>query len=414
MILLPALAAPLPGQIIRDPEHPQWLMRAGGDHVFICGPGDPEGFLYLGARQPNGTRDGDQMARIDKLIAYGGNSIYLQTIRGFDRDGNGRKDGGGDGAADENPFVDGDYRKGADAIILEQWASWFTRMDEAGILIYLFLYDDDDAPWPYTPGQVAPGERDYVETVVNRFKGFKNLIWIVGEEHDDADYVNDIASIIAEADEHEHLIGNHHNSSIAFKTWRPGTVMTHHAMQYAASTGEVHQAALDARALAEAAGGGNAFQVIYSESTGSEGEDVDDIRHYNWNIAMAGVMAMRLGMMIDATPPEALQQCRILQRFFESTDFYTMANRDELARGAAVYVLAGSEGSFITYAAKQGDLGVNGLASGKYDLTWVDCVTGKTVPQRNVAAGTPETRWARPRDIGTETAVWIRPAANAR
>ncbi|MEZ6071829.1 MAG: DUF4038 domain-containing protein [Pirellulales bacterium] len=299
-------SGPLPGQIIRDPEHPQWLMRAGGQHVFICGPGDPEGFLYHGPRRADGTRDGQQVQMIRKLIEHGGNCIYLQTLRGYDVNGDGRSDGGGDGTADHNPFIDGDYRQGIDAAILDEWETWFTLMDDAGILIYLFIYDDGDGPWPYRPGAVDPGERDYVETIVNRFKHHKNLIWVVGEEHDDTDRVNDIAAIVAEADEFEHLVGNHHNSSIEFKTWRDDTVMNHHAMQFQADTDEVHEAAITARRLAEEAGpAGDGFMVIYSESTGSQGNDVDDTRHYNWNIATAGVVPMRLGMMIYDTPPEA-------------------------------------------------------------------------------------------------------------
>lgn len=297
-------SGPLPGQIIRDPEHPQWLMRAGGQHVFICGPGDPEGFLYHGPRRADGTRDGQQVQMIRKLIEHGGNCIYLQTLRGYDVNGDGRSDGGGDGTADHNPFIDGDYRLGIDAAILDEWETWFTLMDDAGILIYLFIYDDGDGPWPYRPGAVDPGERDYVETIVNRFKHHENLIWVVGEEHDDADRVNDIAAIIAEADEFDHLVGNHHNSSIEFKT-RDDTVMNHHAMQFQADTDEVHEAAIKARRLAEEAGpAGDGFMVIYSESTGSQGNNVDDTRHYNWNIATAGVMPMRLGMMIYDTPPE--------------------------------------------------------------------------------------------------------------
>ena len=43
-------------------------MRHGGDHVFICGPGDPEDFLYVGERNADGTRNGDQLERINKLI----------------------------------------------------------------------------------------------------------------------------------------------------------------------------------------------------------------------------------------------------------------------------------------------------------------------------------------------------------
>ena len=48
------VAQVLPGQIVRDPEHPQWLMRAGGEHVFLCGPGDPEDFFFRGERLPDG------------------------------------------------------------------------------------------------------------------------------------------------------------------------------------------------------------------------------------------------------------------------------------------------------------------------------------------------------------------------
>jgi len=50
---------PLRGQIIVDPDHPQRLKRRGGVPFFMCGPGDPEGFLYRGKRRPDGTRDGN-------------------------------------------------------------------------------------------------------------------------------------------------------------------------------------------------------------------------------------------------------------------------------------------------------------------------------------------------------------------
>ena len=38
-----------------------WLYYENGDPFFMCGPGDPEDFLYRGARNPDGTRNGDQM-----------------------------------------------------------------------------------------------------------------------------------------------------------------------------------------------------------------------------------------------------------------------------------------------------------------------------------------------------------------
>ena len=51
---------PMDGQIIVDSEHPQWLKRKGGGPFFMCGPGDPEDFLYRGTLRPDGTRDGDK------------------------------------------------------------------------------------------------------------------------------------------------------------------------------------------------------------------------------------------------------------------------------------------------------------------------------------------------------------------
>jgi hypothetical protein len=73
--------SPLPGQVIVDPEHPQWFKRQGGSHLFLCGPGDPEGFLYHGRRNSDGARDGDQMTIINNLARHGGNALYLIAVR---------------------------------------------------------------------------------------------------------------------------------------------------------------------------------------------------------------------------------------------------------------------------------------------------------------------------------------------
>lgn len=52
-------AVPLDGQIIVDPNNPSWLKYNGGGPFFLAGPGDPEGFLYRGALNADGTRNGD-------------------------------------------------------------------------------------------------------------------------------------------------------------------------------------------------------------------------------------------------------------------------------------------------------------------------------------------------------------------
>ena len=147
----------LAGQIIVDPAHPAWLKRNGGGPVHLCGPGDPEGFLYRGTRRLDGTRDGDQEALIRKLIEHGG-----------------------DGRRDHNPFVDSDPAQGLDKRLLDQWQTWFDLMDRHGIAIVLFFYDDSASIWR-TADRVGPQEKAFVEGIVGRFRHHRNLIWVVAE-----------------------------------------------------------------------------------------------------------------------------------------------------------------------------------------------------------------------------------------
>ena len=95
-----------PGRITVDPEHPQWprhILSDGdtGHAFFMCGPGDPEGFLYRGTLNPDGTRAGDQMQLIEKLKGTGANCIYLMAVRSM----------AATGIATHNPFIDHDPAK---------------------------------------------------------------------------------------------------------------------------------------------------------------------------------------------------------------------------------------------------------------------------------------------------------------
>ncbi|MCI0437812.1 MAG: hypothetical protein L0177_01620, partial [Chloroflexi bacterium] len=164
-------SGPLPGQIMVDPDNPMWLVYnrdSDGDGkldpFFMAGPGDPEGFLYRGTRNANGTRSGDQLELINKLKGTGANSIYMQGIRSH----------GGDGGSNENPFNNpSDPNSGINTAILDQWETWFTEMDNNGIVIYFFFYDDainvsSNLGWPLDgSGNLHPSEKNYVETVVN-------------------------------------------------------------------------------------------------------------------------------------------------------------------------------------------------------------------------------------------------------
>lgn len=396
---------PLPGQIVRDPVHPQWLKRANGDAVFISGPGDPEDFLYRGIRNPDGTRSGDQAELIAKLIQHGGNSIYLQAIRSH----------GGDGTDDHNPFVDGDPERGLNEAILDQWEGWFRTMDEAGIVIYFFLYDDGARIWPGE--EVGQAEEKLIQALIDRFKHHRNLIWLVGEEALEAypvERVRAIAARIAHHDDHGHLVGSHGHSTTRFADWQEGGALDHYSMQFnTASSAGVHAAAVDARRNAEAAGAsGHGYQVIYSENTERRENGpaaLDELRAYLWDVAMAGVMPMRLGMDIAHTPAEALAACRIQQRFFESVDCGPLSSRDALAAGGTAYVLADPGRSYVAYGRSASDgLGLRGLAGGIYDLRWLDVVTGRTLDLPGVEIATGDAIFVRPPAIGVHCAVWAR------
>ncbi|MCU0917397.1 MAG: serine hydrolase [Planctomycetes bacterium] len=401
--LTPALSRnTLPGQIEIDPNHPQWLQRHGGRHVFICGPGDPEDFLYAGRRQPDGTRDGDQLARIARLAEHGGNCIYMQIVRSHGGDAKGSRD---PQWMLQNPFVDGDPVRGLDEDILNQWDQWFSLMDRHEILIYLFFYDDSARIWD-TGATVGPQERAFVETIVKKFMHHKNLIWVVGEESEErytTARVQALARIIRDTDRHGHLVGDHHLSGTTFKAWQPDGALNHFAMQLRQTDDAAHAGAIEA--LQKAAG---RYQVIYAESTAMR-TDVDGMRSHAWAVAMAGMMPMLLRMDIATTPVEALQQCRHLQRFFEATDFWTMSAHDELAHAQTRYVLADPGYGYIAYADHlTGRLGIKDLPAGTYAATWLDCRTGKQVRVELTLSAAGDQAFDKPAEIGDECALSLR------
>ena len=97
------VSAQMTGQIVVDSRDASWFRYHQGGSFFLCAPGSPEGFLYRGTLNPNGTRNGDQAGLLATLAPTKANGIYLMAVRSH----------GGDGTATENPFVDNDPSKGA-------------------------------------------------------------------------------------------------------------------------------------------------------------------------------------------------------------------------------------------------------------------------------------------------------------
>jgi len=402
-LAMSALAAqpsgkPLPGQIIVNPKNPAWLVRYDpkGNHkpFFLCGPGDPEGFLYRGKRRADGTRDGDQRKLIKKLAPTGANGIYLMAVRSH----------GGDGDRSHNPFVNNDPKKGLNAKVLGQWERWFDAMDRAGIVIYFFLYDDSARIWN-TGHRVGEAERKFIHGLAKRFKHHKNLIWCVAEEYQErfsAKRVSAIAAEIRKADEHHHPIAVHKLSGLSFKEFADNPNLDQFAVQYNVKSPEVlHAGAV--KAFREAKG---RYNLNMSEvAQHGKGRTA---RLMSWAAAMGGAYVMVLRMDIAGTAKADLEDCGRLVRFFESTDVAEMAPHDELAAADTQYVLAKPGRSYIAYSARRvGRIGLKNMTAGTYDFTWLDGATGKRVEQRAVQVAAGEQAWP-PAGIGKEVALYVR------
>ena len=143
--------------------------------------------------------------------------------------------------------------------------------------------------------------------------------------------------------------------------------------------------------------------MIHSENTVTESD-----LHSAWASALGGCMPMLIRMDIASTPPKELKKCRILQKFFESTDFWTMAPHDELAIAGTQWILADPRRSAIAYAQKlKGKMGIRDLPAARYSLTWVDCASGVRREATSDHGG-GDASFSRPEGIGPWCALWLR------
>ena len=388
----PAATAARPSALIVDPERPAHFKYAAGGSHYLCAAGDPEGFLYRGTRNADGTRAGDQQALIQKIAPTGANGIYVMAVRSH----------GGDGAADENPFVDSDPTRGLDEDILKQWDTWFSAMDAAGVVIYFFFYDDSARVWR-TGDQVGPEERAFFETLVRRYRHHRHLVWVIGEEYSEGlnrPRVSALATLIAAADDRDHPIGVHQLNGLDFD-FADDPEIDQFTIQYNVATArELHHGMV--QAFGKAAG---RYNLNMSEAAGHGTGAM--ARHKNWAAALGGASVMVIGMDIASTPVADLEDCGRLRRFMESTRFAEMAPHDELAFGASEYVLANPGQLYIAYAsARSGDLGVRALAAGDWSMAFFDPVSGKM--SRSIArlpAG--DRTLPTPAGFGAELAVYL-------
>jgi len=385
---------PADNHIAVYPDHPSRFVRADGRAYFMAGPGDPEGFLYRGALNPDGTRTGDQDALIAKLAGTGANCIYLMAVRSH----------GGDGDETQNPFVDNDPSKGVNMRVLDQWEGWFDAMDRHDIAIYLFLYDDSALVWD-TGDRVGEEERAFVTTLVDRFEHHDDLVWCIAEEYQEKlsqERVSNVAILIKNTDDRDHPVAVHKLHGLDFSEFADDPAIDQFAVQYNVGTPD----SLHAGMVSAWKAAGGRYSITMAEAADHGTGKVARLK--SWACAMAGAYVMVLGMDIAGTPVSDLEDCGRIVDFFQSVDFYGLEPADDLGFGDTRYVLADPERRYIAYSPDTKDgLGIRGMTAGVYDALWFDCVTGRRVRKDGVRIPGGDRLWEKPEGMGKEAALYL-------
>jgi CubicO group peptidase (beta-lactamase class C family) len=278
-------------------------------------------------------------------------------------------------------------------------------MDRHGITIYLFFYDDGARVWN-TGDEVGSKEREFLRTIVNRFKGLKRLVWVVAEEYNEAytpARVSNIAAEIKEADDHNHLVAVHKQPGIDFSEFASDPSIDQFAIQLRSSDiDQLHRQVVDAWVKAS-----NRYSINMAEAPdwGSGAQ----ARHKAWAVAMSGAHVMVYKMFIDNTPVSDLEDLGRLVAFMESANFGELEPRDDLAYDGTDYVLASLGETYIAYARNlSGNVGIRDMRAGTYDFTWYDPVDGSRITQNDVGVSAGDQTWSQPAEIGTEVALYIK------
>jgi hypothetical protein len=131
-------------------------------------------------------------------------------------------------------------------------------------------------------------------------------------------------------------------------------------------------------------------------------------RIYQWSCAMTGMHALEAGH--DALRRQNLLSADgLIARCMEQTDFHRMASREDLAAGSIRWVLANPGSSYIAYTYDySGPMGVKGMTTGLYDLTWLDTVDGDKVIKTGISVASGDVTWTKPDAMSNEIALYIR------
>jgi Protein of unknown function (DUF4038) len=404
---------------------------------LVAGPGGPEDLLFHGQRNADGTRaGGDQASVTQTLESRGGRALYIQAVKSHG--GDGIFANGSNQACPEqsscyryaNPFPDGDPTFAADPTILDQWDSWLSRADSAGIVINFFMYDDGACPWVgvATGGRITDRDQCRLQTglipeedtrlitpLVQRFKHLRNLVWVVSEEYSEAITTARASAIAARirALDPDHAIGVHHLSGQSFQfTSDPNVRVFDLQLSEAVNTPALVYGSLS-RAVDAAAG---TYAVVLAESAWQRmlvaAGDRTLLRQSNWAAVMGGAAGILVYGIWEPTAPGAgvLEDLERLKTFVESADWATMSDATSFAGSSTDFARQAAGGDFILYSARcapGAELGFSNVGpEGDYSVQWFDPLDGSVSSEtRHLVAG--NNSFTAPAHVSGECAAWV-------
>ncbi len=414
----------LPGQIIVAGTNPGYLKYKGGGPAFLCGPDNPETFLFLGGLNPDGTRsNGQQQLIIDRLTESGANAFHFQMFRM-------RRCNIKDEGDDQHcPFVNFDPNTASDGLndaVLDQWDGWIGQLEKAGVVIHLEFYNDatdvEMMGWKLDEnGNLHPDEKAFFEGIVKRFKHHKNIIWGIEESVNKLPRVRTphfmkLSELIARVDNHNHPIvhsfvtpdtseGDVHTDGVMSEEYIDDPHISVVTWLHVLPHGDDYEA--QHRAYLKYARKDSDRFVVMKNETEHFPRTEPQSRIYQWSCAMTGIHALEAGHNVTKTH-WLLKADGLIAKFMEQTDFHKMKSRNDLAAGSTSWVLANPGNSYIAYTYDySGPMGVRDMTPAKYDLMWFDPVDGDTVTQKDVSVSSGDATWTKPDTIGTEVALYI-------
>ena len=343
-----------------------------GTRFYIAGVGGPEGFPFLTAAR--------KQKIVDDLVRNGVNGIYFHTMRSH----------GGDGSPSEHLFLEPVNATIVDrnisAVKLNELASYLDQFDQAGVLMWLNIFDDHAKPYGCINDANAQRYADYAISIATAFKSYKHLIWVTQEEYNWLPDKNGctadenvrlqilLAKSIRSVDT-DHAIATHHMNGQAFAFANAPNITVYAQQTWTKNDNDMHE-------VSGLLGWNSKVAYVMSEAysyhqTLIKASNDKAIRTSMWATAFSGGSVFVHGAYESLPDPSEtlLASFGRLQRFMNSLPFrlttplFGTALQSRRLAGTKFILLNDTRGIYILYGLMPGStraLGVTSALSGRY------------------------------------------------